>query len=71
MNTRNDCTQHYETKALDLPVLKWNTRRRNVWGGATQVVRAHKDLVCNVVLFVGRTDCVAEYQWLYDATIAC
>ena len=42
-----------------------------VWGGAIQDVSARNDLLCNVVLFVGRTVCVAEYQWLYDATIAC
>ena len=36
-----------------------------------QDVRSHKDLLCSVILFVGRSVCVAQYQWLYDATIAC
>ena len=56
-----------ETKA----VVKSNTCRRSVWGGVIQDVRSHKDLLCNAILFVGRSVCVAQYQSLYDATIAC
>ena len=63
--------QRNETKALGLLVAKQNTRRRNVWGGVIQDVRSHKDLLCNVILFVGHTVCLALYKWLYDATIAC
>ena len=37
-----------ETKALGLLVDK---HRRNVWDGAIQDVRSHKDLLCNVILF--------------------
>ena len=69
--TRNACTQRNETKALGLPVVKRNTRRRNVWRGVIQDVRSHKDLLCNMILFVGYRVCVALYQWLYNATIAC
>ena len=47
------------------------TCRRSVWGGVIQDVRSHKDLLCNAILFVGRSVCVAQYQSLYDATIAC
>ena len=65
MNTRNACTQRNETKA----VVKSNTCRRSVWGGVIQDIRSHKDLLCNAILFVGRSVCVAQYQSLYDATI--
>ena len=67
MNTRNACTERNETKA----VVKSNTYRRSVWGGVIQDFRSHKGLLYNVILFVGHTVCVAQYQWLYDATIAC
>ena len=33
-------------------------------------VRSLKDLLCNVIVFVVRTICVAQYQLLYDMTIA-
>ena len=36
-----------------------------------QDVRSHTDLLCNAILFVGRSVCVDQYQSLYDATIAC
>ena len=67
MNTRSACTQRNETKA----VVKSNACRRSVWGGVIQDVRSHKDLLCNAILFVGRSVCVAQYQSLYDATVAC
>ena len=67
MNTRSACTQSNETKA----VVKSNTCRRSVWGGVIQDVRSHKDLLCNAILFVGRSVCVAQYQSLCNATIAC
>ena len=54
VNTRNACTQRNETQALGLPVVKSNTRRRNVWGGVIQDVRSQKDLICNVI------------QWAYS-----
>ena len=36
-----------------------------------QDIRSHKDVLCNAILFVGRSVCVAQYQSLYDATIPC
>ena len=36
-----------------------------------QDVRSHTDLLCNAILFVGLSVCVAQYQSLYDATTAC
>ena len=60
MNTRNAWTQRNETKA----VVKSNTCRRSVWGGVIQGVRSHTDLLCNAILFVGLSVCVAEYQSL-------
>ena len=68
--TQRNATQRNETKALGLHVVKWNIRR-NMSGKAIQDVRLHNDLLYSVILFVGRTICVAQYQWLYDATIAC
>ena len=53
---RNACTQRSETKAD----VKSITCRRSVWGGVIQDVRSHKDLLCNVILYVGRTVCVAQ-----------
>ena len=36
-----------------------------------QDVRSHTDVLCNAILFVGRSVCVDQYQSLSDATIAC
>ena len=55
--TRNHCTQRNEAKALDLPADNSKYVRR---GDGIQDVRSHKDLLCNVILFVGRTICVAS-----------
>ena len=52
MNTRHARTQRNETKPLGLPVIKSNTRRRNVLGGVLQDVRSHNDLLCNVIYYL-------------------
>jgi hypothetical protein len=67
MNTGNVCTQRNETK----DVVKTNTCLRSVSGDVIKDVRSHNDLLCNAILFVGRSVCVAQYQSLYYATIAC
>ena len=52
VNTRHARTQRNETKPLRLPVIKSNTRRRNVIGGVIEDVRSHQDILCNVVYYL-------------------
>ena len=61
MNARNDCTQHNTMKQKLLANLLLN-EIHVVDVTRYKTLIARNDLLCNVVLFVGRTVCVAEYQ---------